>query len=87
MVQLAVGETAAVTKRLHRVQGQIGGILRMLEDGRDCEEIVTQIAAASKALERSGYAVIAAGLQQCVAPGSDATVESQRLQRLFLSLA
>lgn len=87
MVQLAVDETASVTKRLHRVQGQIGGILRMLEDGRECEEIVTQIAAAAKALERSGYAVIAGGLQQCVTAGDGANAESQRLQRLFLSLA
>ncbi len=38
----------------------------MIEEGRDCKDIVTQLAAVSKALDRAGFAVIAAGLEQCI---------------------
>lgn len=75
-----------VVKRLKRAQGQIGGIVRMIEDGRDCKEIVTQLAAVSKALDRAGFAVIAAGLRQCFADGENA-VGTASLEKLFLSLA
>ena len=60
-------------KRLKRAQGQIGGIIRMIEAGRDCADIVTQMAAVSKALDRVGFAVIAAGLKQCLTEDPPAT--------------
>jgi DNA-binding FrmR family transcriptional regulator len=88
MAQIPAEETAALIGRLHRVQGQLGGIVRMVEQGRECEDIVTQLAAASKALERAGFTVIASGLKECLrTPGGDEALESERLQRLFLSLA
>jgi DNA-binding FrmR family transcriptional regulator len=78
----------AAVKRLKRAQGQIGGIIAMIEAGRDCEEVVTQLAAASRALDRAGVAVIATGLRQCLADSGGAeTVDSAKLERLFLSLA
>jgi DNA-binding FrmR family transcriptional regulator len=87
-MQLDAGEMTAVVKRLERAQGQIGGILRMIEDGRDCREIVTQLAAVSKALDRAGFAVIATGLRQCLAePEGAAGPDLESLQKLFLSLA
>jgi DNA-binding FrmR family transcriptional regulator len=82
---------ADVVRRLRRVQGQIGGVIRMIEDGRDCADVVTQLAAASRALDRAGFKVIASGLRQCVLdeqsgdPGSRA--ETAELEDLFLSLA
>lgn len=78
----------SVLKRLKRAQGQIGGIVRMIEEGRDCQDIVTQLAAVSKALDRAGFAVIATGLRECLA--EDPTGESMdtaSLEKLFLSLA
>ena len=42
-------------------------VLRMIEEGRDCQDIVTQLAAVSKALDRAGFATIAVGLRQCMA--------------------
>ncbi|MFZ0530442.1 MAG: metal-sensitive transcriptional regulator [Propionicimonas sp.] len=87
-MQFEDGDLAAVLKRLRRAQGQIGGIIRMIEDGRDCKEIVTQLAAVSKALDRAGFAVIAAGLKQCLADDPDGTgVDTSSLEKLFLSLA
>lgn len=86
-MQLDPQEMDAVVKRLRRAQGQIGGVLKMIEDGRDCQDIVTQLAAVSKALDRAGFAVIATGLRQCMADpeGREANVES--MEKLFLSLA
>jgi DNA-binding FrmR family transcriptional regulator len=78
-----------VLARLRRVQGQIGGIIRMIEAGRDCSEVVTQLAAASRALDRAGFKIIATGMRQCLA--SDDAGRSRlgeaELERLFLSLA
>lgn len=87
-MQLDSNDLGAVVKRLKRAQGQIGGIVRMIEDGRDCAEIVTQLAAVSKALDRAGFAVIAAGLKQCLTddPGGEG-VDTASLEKLFLSLA
>ena len=79
---------ASVIKRLRRAQGQIGGVIRMIEGGRDCADVVTQLAAASRALDRAGFQIIATGLQQC-ASNADGTAEADRaqLEKLFLSLA
>jgi len=80
---------ASVIKRLRRAQGQIGGVIRMIEEGRDCADVVTQLAAAARALDRAGFKIIATGLQQCVSNGGDGTAEADRaqLEKLFLSLA
>ncbi len=86
-------EQAAVTdviKRLRRAEGQIRGVIAMLESGRDCSEVVTQVAAVSRALDRAGFKIIASGLQQCVTAqqaGDDQTVNLEQMERLFLSLA
>jgi DNA-binding FrmR family transcriptional regulator len=56
-----------VVVRLRKVQGQLGGLVQMLEAGRDCKEIITQLAAASRALDRVGFRIVASGLKECVA--------------------
>ena len=83
-------ETAVsdVVKRLRRAEGQIAGVVRMLEAGRDCEDVVTQLAAVSRALDKAGFALIATGLEQCLAMGGEAgSVDRAKLEKLFLSLA
>ena len=80
--------TADVIKRLRRAQGQIGGVINMIEEGRDCADVVTQLAAASRALDRAGFKIIATGLEQCALNGDGtADTDRARLERLFLSLA
>ncbi len=78
-----------VLGRLRRVQGQVGGVIRMIEEGRDCSEVVTQLAAASRALDRAGFKIIATGMRRCVVSGDAATrgLDEAELERLFLSLA
>lgn len=78
-----------VLARLKRVQGQVGGIIRMIEGGRDCSEVVTQLAAASRALDRAGFKIIATGMRQCLVTDDAGTrrLDEAELERLFLSLA
>lgn len=79
-----------VIKRLRRAEGQIRGVIAMLEAGRDCADVVTQLAAVSRAVDRAGFKIIASGLQQCVtaqASGQDQSVDIEQLEKLFLSLA
>ena len=81
-------DTEKVVNRLKRAQGQLAGVIRMLEEGRDCEDIVTQISAVSRALNRAGFAVVASGLRQClVASDGTEVVQMQKLEKTFLSLA
>ena len=77
-----------VINRIRRAQGQLGGVLRMLEEGRDCEDVVTQLAAVSRALDRAGFAIVASGLQEGMSRGEGAdTVDVRKMEKLFLSLA
>ncbi|GAA2253124.1 hypothetical protein GCM10010145_21100 [Streptomyces ruber] len=90
-LDIAADELKSALDRLRRAQGQIAGIIRMIEAGRDCEEVITQLAAASRALDRAGFAIIATVLQHCTAVGAPAGEDAERmrarLERLFLSLA
>ncbi len=89
---MAAEELKTVVNRLRRAQGQIAGVIKMIEEGRDCEDVVTQLAAASRALDKAGFAIIATGLQHCLtdadmAASGDGEQMRTRLEKLFLSLA
>jgi DNA-binding FrmR family transcriptional regulator len=83
-----------VLNRLRRAQGQLAGVISMIEAGRDCKDVVTQLAAVSKALDRAGFKIVATGLRECVLgasadgakKGKSALTEAE-LEKLFLSLA
>ncbi|MDQ3640108.1 MAG: metal-sensitive transcriptional regulator [Actinomycetota bacterium] len=80
---------AAARRRLRRIQGQLGGILTMIEDGRECREVVQQIAAAGKALDRVGVSLLVSQLQHCLEDEDAARAEGYdpvEVERLFLSL-
>lgn len=82
-----VGMTPVIN-RIKRARGQLDGVLRMLEQGRDCEDVVTQLAAVSRALDRAGFAIIATGLRQCLADGDGLdSMDAKKMEKLFLSLA
>jgi DNA-binding FrmR family transcriptional regulator len=88
-VQVQPTELADVIKRLRRVEGQISGIIRMIESGRECKDVVIQLAAASRALDKAGFKIIATGLRHCYteAPDGERAVDVAELERLFLALA
>jgi len=85
-LELNPTELVPVINRLKRAQGQLAAVTRMLEEGRDCKDIVTQLAAVSKALDKAGFAIIATGLEQCITQ-QDASMNTKDLEKLFLSLA
>ncbi|GAA1751325.1 metal-sensitive transcriptional regulator [Kocuria aegyptia] len=85
-MQLDTTELTPVINRLKRAQGQLGAVVRMLEEGRDCKDVVTQLSAVSKALDRAGFAIIASGLEQCLT-NPEETLDKKDLEKLFLSLA
>jgi DNA-binding FrmR family transcriptional regulator len=87
-MELDPAEMAPVINRIKRAQGQLAGVLRMLEEGRECEDVVTQLAAVSRALDRAGFAIVASGLQECLTRGDGVDgVDVKKMEKLFLSLA
>ena len=84
---LDAGEIESVVRRLRRAQGQIAGVIRMLEEERDCRDVVTQVAAVSRALDKAGFAIIATGLRKCLSGEGATGTDPAELERLFLSLA
>jgi DNA-binding FrmR family transcriptional regulator len=77
-----------ITNRLRRARGQIDGVIGMIEAGRPCRDVVTQLAAASRALDRAGFKIVATGLRQCLAgEADDQEMTTEELEKLFLSLA
>lgn len=77
-----------ITKRVKRASGQLSAVVRMLEEGRNCEEVVTQMSAVSKAVNTAAFTLISASLKEClVEDKSNSQAVTAQLQKLFLSLA
>ena len=85
-MQLDPLATKTAVARLRRAEGQIGGVIRMLEQGRDCKDVVTQLAAVSRALDKAGFSVVASGLKQCLSQ-DDPELDVAEMEKLFLALA
>jgi DNA-binding FrmR family transcriptional regulator len=82
--------TAGVLNRLRRAQGQLVGVISMIEEDRECKDVVTQLAAVSRALDRAGFKIVATSLRECVTgsatDGCQPMTEAE-LEKLFLALA
>lgn len=78
----------AISKRVKRAQGQLGAVARMLKEGRNCDEIVIQMSAVSKAINTAAFTLISASLKECIVEGkTNSEAVTEKLQKLFLSLA
>ena len=77
----------AVLNRLRRAQGQLAGVIAMIESGRDCADVVTQLAAVSRALDRAGFKIMASGMRQCLAADGDAPMSEKQMEKMFLTLS
>ncbi len=89
-IHLSDEEMTKLANRLRRAQGQIGGVLRMIEEGRECQDIVMQLAAVRRAVDRAGFSIIATGLKQCVTEANergDEEIDTALMEKLFISLA
>jgi len=85
-MELPPDEMRNVILRMKRAHGHLGSVIRMLEEGSDCESVLTQLAAVNKALSRSGYAIVATGLERCLTQ-EDGDVDVAKMEKLFLALA
>jgi len=88
--KLPVAEDKKIVNRLRRAQGQLGAVIAMVESGRDCRDVVTQLSAVSSALDKAGFAIIATAMRECVAEESlddDGKPTVEDLEKLFLSLS
>ncbi|ACV07120.1 metal-sensitive transcriptional regulator [Kytococcus sedentarius] len=95
-------ETAPVLNRLRRARGQLDAVIRMLEEEQDCRAVMTQLAAASKAVDRAGFTLVATGMRHCLveedrenredATGADGGADDPnrltlaQMEKLFLTL-
>ena len=78
----------AIARRMKRAHGQMGAVVRMLEEGRTCEDIVTQMAAVGKAINTAAFTLISASLKEGLEEDkSNSAAVTAKLQKLFLSLA
>lgn len=57
---------AQVRNRLKRIEGQIRGLLEMMDNEKDCRDVVTQMSAARKALDRTAATIVSKNLEQCI---------------------
>ena len=88
-MELPVEVVEDLRKRLRRADGQVQAVERMLAEGRECRDIVTQLSAATKALEQVGFRLIASGLTYCIEHPEEAEASGYPLdevQRMFTKL-
>ncbi len=87
--ELEADVQADALARLRRIEGQVGGLIRMIESGRECRDVVRQISAASRAMDQVGFKLLASALRSCARDeqGARAKDTEQELERLFLQLA
>lgn len=77
-----------IINRLRRAQGQLAAVITAVEDGEHCRDVVQQLAAVSKALDRAGFLVISTALKECLSdPDAEGATQPDELEKLFLSLA
>jgi DNA-binding FrmR family transcriptional regulator len=76
-----------VLNRLRRAQGQLAGVISMIESGRDCADVVTQLAAVSRALDRAGFKIVATGMRQCLTAEGEPPMTEEQMEKMFLILS
>lgn len=76
-----------IVNRLRRAEGQLSAVIRAVESGGECRDVVTQLSAVSKALDRAGFAIVASAMRTCLADPEDQSMTPDELEKLFLTLA
>ncbi len=77
-----------VVNRLKRAHGQLAAVITAVEAEADCRDVVQQLSAVSKALDRAGFLVISSALKECLTdPDAAGKPQPEELEKLFLTLA
>jgi len=75
-------DSDAVVNRLKRIEGQVRGIIKMIEEDKSCEEILIQISSVKSALHKSGQVILEGHLQHCVLDGIREGKEEETIKKL-----
>ena len=79
-----------LTRRLARIEGQVRAISKMIEEGRECRDVITQISAASTGLDQVGFRLLTSGMQRCIQDPKRGAKEGftlEEVEKLFLKLS
>jgi len=78
-----------VLNRLRRAQGQLNAVIAAVENGGKCRDVVIQLAAASSALDKAGFQIIATAMEKCLNDPDDTSdpMTVAELEKLFMTLA
>jgi len=76
----------SVKNRLRRIEGQIKGVLGMMEQGKDCREIITQLSAARNALDRTMGVIVSTNLEHCVRVNIEKGEDTEQLVKEAVEL-
>lgn len=80
--------TKSVKNRLSRVNGQLQGVIRMLEEERECPDVVTQLSAITSAIEKTVGLIVSENLERCVresvANGEETDIHVQQAVKLLM---
>jgi DNA-binding FrmR family transcriptional regulator len=88
-IETAVDSQKKILNRLRRAQGQLASVITAVEAGAECRDVVTQLAAVSKALDRAGFTIVSSAMRDCISPPGSTTdpITVDELEKLFLTLA
>lgn len=76
-------EQTRILNRLARIEGQVRGVQRMIEEGKDCEQTLTQLAAIRSALDQVGVHLISTRMRECLQCEIDGEIDPKVLERAF----
>lgn len=78
---------AQVLNRLRRAEGQMRAVIAMIEDHRECRDVMTQLTAVAKAVDRAGFKILACEMRHCLTDGQQSTLSEEELEKLFLAMS
>lgn len=81
-----VHDSDAITKRLKRIEGQVRGIIKMIENDKPCEDILIQIGSAKAALHKTGQVILEGHLHHCVIDGIRNGDDEETIRKLSAAL-
>ncbi len=78
-----------ILNRLRRAQGQLAAVIAAVETGAECRDVVIQLSAVSKALDRAGFTIVSSAMRRCITSPEDSAdpMTVDELEKLFLTLA
>lgn len=75
-----------IKKRLRRVEGQVRGVLNMIEEQKDCKDVVSQLSAVRSAVDKAMAYIVATNLEQCIVEEKEAGNDTSRLVQEAVAL-